>query len=92
MEEGRVKKISRRKRKRRSISINVDLYEVCLSYIIHCLLFYFMTILTPFFRQICDISLTRGGNPGSIDQKDSSCKRTRMHMHGGGKFVNLRIQ
>ena len=37
--------ISVKKRKRRSIRIKVDLYEVCLSYIIYCLLFYFITIL-----------------------------------------------
>ena len=42
-------KISGKNRKRRSIWINVDLYEVCLSKIIYCLLFYFNTILIPFF-------------------------------------------
>ena len=53
--------ISGKKRKRCSIWIKVDLYEFCLSYIIYCLLFYFMTILIPFFTyQICGISLTRG--------------------------------
>ena len=36
------------------------MYEVCISYIIYCLLFYFKTILTPFFFQIAGISLTRG--------------------------------
>ena len=41
-------KLSGKKRKRCSIWIKVDLYEVCLSYIIYCLLFYFKTILTPF--------------------------------------------
>ena len=41
--------ISGKKRKRGSIRIKVDLYVVCLSKIIYCLLFYFMTILTPFF-------------------------------------------
>ena len=39
--------LSRKNRKRRSIRIKVDFYEVCLSYIIYCLLFYFKTILTP---------------------------------------------
>ena len=54
-------KIILKKRKRRSIKIKVDFYEVCLSKIIYCLLFYFKTILTPFFpRQISGISLTRG--------------------------------
>ena len=38
-----------KKSKRRSIRINVDLYEFCISYIIYCLLFYFKTILIPFF-------------------------------------------
>ena len=40
--------ISEKKRKICSIWIKVDLYEVCLSKIIHCLLFYFKTILIPF--------------------------------------------
>ena len=55
-------KISGKKRKRRSILIKVDFYEVCLSGIIYCLIFYFMTIPILFFfsRQICGISLTRG--------------------------------
>ena len=49
------------KRKRRSIWIKVDLYEVCISYTVHCLLFYFKTIHTPFnLHQISGISLTRG--------------------------------
>ena len=53
--------ISGKKRKRHSIRVEVYLYEVCLSYIIYCLLFYFKTILTPFFfHQISGISLTRG--------------------------------
>ena len=54
-------KLSGKNRKRLSIWIKVDFYDVCLSYIIYCLLFYFKTILTPFFpRQISGISLTRG--------------------------------
>ena len=40
--------LSGKKRKIRSIRIKVDLYEICLYYIIYCLLFYFKTILTPF--------------------------------------------
>ena len=53
--------ISRKKMKRISFAINFNLNEVCLSYIIYCLLFYFLTILTSFPtpRQICDIYLTR---------------------------------
>ena len=42
-------KLSGKKRNRRSIRVKVDLYEVCRSYFIYCLLFYFKTILTPFF-------------------------------------------
>ena len=42
-------KISGNNRKRHSIRIKVDLYEVCLSKIIYCLLFYFMNILIPSF-------------------------------------------
>ena len=51
--------ISGKKRKRRSIQINVDFYEVCLSYIIYCPLFYFITILKPFFfaRFVASLSL-----------------------------------
>ena len=40
--------LSKKKRKRRSIRVKVDFYEVYLSYLIYCLLFYFKTILTPF--------------------------------------------
>ena len=41
--------------------MNVDLYEVFLSYIIYCLLFYFMAILKPFPPpQIFGIYHTRG--------------------------------
>ena len=42
-------KISGMMRKIISISIKFDLHEVCLSYTIYCLIFYFVTILTPFF-------------------------------------------
>ena len=40
--------LSGKKRKRRSIWAKVDLYEVCRSYFIYCLLFYFRIKLTPF--------------------------------------------
>ena len=53
-------KISGKKRKRRSIRIKVDLYEVCISGIIYCLLFYFKTILIPFFPAIFLVSLSLG--------------------------------
>ena len=42
-------KIIGKKRKRHSFRKNIDLCEVFISYIIYCLLFYFMTILIPFF-------------------------------------------
>ena len=35
------------------------MYDICLSKVIYCLLFYFKTMLTPFFCQIYGISLTR---------------------------------
>ena len=73
--------ISGKKRNMRSIWMKVGLYEVCLSYIIYCLQFYFMTILTPFFLYIF-VSLSLGeGNSRIIGQKDSSCKRTRIQMN-----------
>ena len=53
-EEG--KKIIGKKRKRRSIRVNVDLYEVFLSFIIYFLLFYIMTILIPFFSDLWHLS------------------------------------
>ena len=40
--------------------VKVNLYEFCLSCVISCLLFYIITILTPFFRQIGGISHTQG--------------------------------
>ena len=51
--------ISRNKMNWRSIRIKVDFYEVCLSYMIYCLLFYFMTILIPFFDRFV-VSLSIG--------------------------------
>ena len=42
-----------------SIRIKVDLYEFCLYEIIYCLLFYFQTILTPFFARFL-VSLSLG--------------------------------
>ena len=54
-------KISGKKRKRHLIRIKVYLYEVFLFGIIYCPLFYFHTILTPFFhKNISGVSLTRG--------------------------------
>ena len=48
-EKGEDLKLIGKKRKRRSIRLKFDLYEVCRYYFIYCLLFYFKTILTPFF-------------------------------------------
>ena len=42
-------KISGNNSERHSILVKVDFYEVCRSYFIYCLLFYFKIILTPFF-------------------------------------------
>ena len=79
------KNLSGKKRKRRSIQINVDLYEVCLSYIIFCLLFYFNNILTPPPTKFM-ISLSLGKRISEIiGHKDLSQKRTRQHMNGGGQ-------
>ena len=56
-----VQKISGNKRKMRSINTSVDLYEVCLSYIIYFLLLYFMAVFTPFcFFRSFGISFNRG--------------------------------
>ena len=80
-------KISGKKRKRLSIRIKVDLYEVFLSKIIYCLLFYFKTVLTLFFfpaRFLVSLSLGERSSE-SIGHKDLSQKRTRQHMNGGGK-------
>ena len=79
-------KISGKKRRIRLIRINVDLYEVCLSKIIYCLLFYFKTILIPLFcTAIFLVSISLGERSSeSIGQKYLSCKRTRQHMNGGG--------
>ena len=41
--------MSGKKRKKRSIRLTVDFYNVCISYIICCLLVYIRTILTHFF-------------------------------------------
>ena len=78
--------LSVNKRKRRSIRIKVILCEVCLSGIIYCLLFYFPTILTPFFSTRFMVSLSLGERSSeSIGHNILSRKRTRQHMNGGGK-------
>ena len=71
-------KISGKKRKIRSIRIKVDLYEVCISKIIYCLLFYFKTILTPFFPAILMVSISLGERSSEIiGHKDLIRNRTR---------------
>ena len=80
-------KISVKKRKIRSIRIKSDLYEVFISGIIYCLLFYFQTILTPFFFDRFLVSLSLGERSSEIiGHKDLSRKRKRQQMNGGGKF------
>ena len=79
-------KISGNKRKIRSIQIMVYLYEVFLSGIIYCLLFYFKTILTPFFLAIFLVSLSLGEKSSeSIGHNYLSQKSTRQKMNGGGQ-------
>ena len=80
-------KLSGKKRKRLSIQIKVDFYEVCISYIIYCLLFYFKNILTPFTPPtIFQVSLSlEERSYESIGHKDLSRKRTRQQMNCGGK-------
>ena len=76
--------MSENNRERRSIRMKVSLYEVCLSYTSYCLLFYFMTILTPFFFARFVVSLLPGErSSGSIIQKDSSRKRKIIQMNVG---------
>ena len=63
--------------KRHSIGIKFYLCELFLSYIIYCLLFYFMTILTPFFDRFV-VSLSLGERSSEIiGQINLSCKRKR---------------
>ena len=59
-EEEEAHKISGNKRKRCSTRVKVNFYEVCLSYIIYCLLFYIITILNPFFPARFVASITPG--------------------------------
>ena len=77
--------ISGKKRKMHSINIKVDFYEVCLSYIIYCLLIYFMAILLPPpppppVRFVVFLSL-REKSSESIFQKYLSRKRTIWYMN-----------
>ena len=70
-----------------SITIKVYFYEVFLSEIIYCPLFYFIAILISFFcpaRFVVSHSLG-GNNSESIGQKYLSCKSTRKQMNCGGK-------
>ena len=66
--------------------MKVDLYEVFLSYIFYCLIFYFMTTLTPFFFARFVASLTTWErSSGSIEHKDSSRISKRIQMNYGGQ-------
>ena len=70
-------KIIVKKRKRHSIPINVDLYEVYIYFIFYFLLFYFMTILTAFFVRFL-VYLSLGGiNSDSIGQNYLGLKSKR---------------
>ena len=65
----------------------VDLYEVCIYYIIYGLLFYFMTILKTFTTPArFVVSLSPGERSSrSIGQNDSIWKRIRINMNSGGQ-------
>ena len=77
-----LQKTSVKKRKMFLIKVKFNLYEICLSYIIYCLLFYIMTILTPFFFSIFVAYLTLGERTSeSIGQKYLSWKTTRIQMN-----------
>ena len=84
LEKEEAQKISGKKRKIITISIKVDL-KVYTSCTIYCLIFYFMSILTPFFARFVASLTTGERNSGSIDHNNSSRKRTRIHMNGGGQ-------
>ena len=72
--------------KRYSIWMKVDLYEVFLSYIIHCILFYVMTILTLFFFARFVVSLSLGEmSSESIGQKYLSRKSKKLQMNSVGE-------
>ena len=64
--------------------MKVDLYDIYLSHIIYCLLFYSMAILIPFFcyeRFVVSLSL-RENSSESIGQKYFSWNSTRQQMNG----------
>ena len=71
--------------------MKVNFYEVCLSYIIYCLIFYIIIILNVFLFDRFMVSITIGERiSGSIGHKDFSMKGTRNHVNGGGKgFLSL---
>ena len=78
--------ISGNKRKILSTRGNVDLHDICQSYIIYCLIFYITTILIPFPPVIFVASITLGEWISvSIGHKGLSLKSTRNHMNGVGK-------
>ena len=66
--------------------MKVDFYGVFMSYIIYYILFYNMTMLTPFFLTIFVAYLIPGeGSSGIIGHKGSSWESTSIHMNGGGQ-------
>ena len=69
--------------------MKVDLYEVCLSYIIYCLLFYIRNIPTPLFFAIFVLFLTtRARSSGSIVHKGLIQKVKGIRLMGEVKVVN----
>ena len=62
--------------------VKVNLYEVCLSYFIYCVICYIMTILTPFFDRFVASLTPEARSIGSIGHKDLIQKRTSSHMNG----------
>ena len=84
MVEGRGGGVSGKKRNRCSICINVGLYEVFISCIIFCLIFYFITVLTTFFFIFVASLSLRESSSEIIVQKYFSWNIIRPQMNGGG--------
>ena len=70
--------------------MKVHIYEVCIPYIIYCLLFYIRTILTALFFAIFVAFLTSGArSSGSIGHRDKSRKSRGIYMNIGGQGCKL---
>ena len=79
------KNISGNKSRKHSVRLRVDIYGVCLSYLIFYLIYDIVTILTPFFARFVT-SLTPGArSSGIIGHQDLIQKRTSNKMNGLGK-------